>query len=165
MTIVEQFQAHRTLTVALGALLLLVTVVGVFTSVKKISPAGWGWHGPVNQSGGVAIRGYDPVALAAGEVSLGSVAHELTLDGTTWRFTSAAHRTTFEADPTRYAPAFGGFCAFAMSKGFTADSDPTAHTVRDGTLYLFDSEKMKSEWVAALDAGAIEAGQRNWATH
>jgi YHS domain-containing protein len=65
--------------------------------------------------GGLAIYGYDPVAyFTDGKPVLGSAAFTATHDGATWRFASAAHRELFVKSPARYAPQYGGYCAFGV---------------------------------------------------
>jgi len=78
---------------------------------------------PVFQDGGAAIRGYDPVAYfnEDGPVK-GSPENSFSYQGATWQFTSAENRDTFAADPEKYAPAYGGYCAWAVSQGYTAPS-------------------------------------------
>ena len=70
----------------------------------------------------------------------------------------------FTASPEKYAPQFGGFCSFAISKGFTASIDPEAYVVRDGQLYLFNSDSIRQTWLSEVDGGVIEAAQTKWAT-
>ena len=82
---------------------------------------------PVFAEGGVAVRGTDVVAYATeGRPVLGrpDLAHHW--HGAAWHFASAANRDRFAADPMRYAPAYGGFCAYAVSEGYTAPIDPAA---------------------------------------
>jgi YHS domain-containing protein len=85
--------------------------------------------GVVNSSllGGVAIEGTDPVAyFEDGEPALGSSEFEHEWLGATWRFASAENRDRFAAEPEKYAPQYGGYCAWAVSQGYTAKIDPAA---------------------------------------
>jgi len=88
--------------------------------------------------GGIAIKGYDPVAyFTKGRAMKGSeeFAHEWL--GETWHFANAKHRDLFVADPVKYAPQFGGYCAAGMAYGQnTANIDPEAWRIIDGKLYL-----------------------------
>ena len=70
----------------------------------------------------------------------------------------------FAADPEAYAPQFGGFCSFAVSKGFTADISPDAWHVEDGKLYVFADKNVRDDWVATLGEGSLEASTAKWAT-
>ncbi|MEZ5401437.1 MAG: YHS domain-containing (seleno)protein [Bryobacteraceae bacterium] len=94
--------------------------------------------GPVNtDSRGVAVEGYDPVAyFTAGEPTKGDprLAHEW--QGARYLFASAANLEAFKKDPAKYAPQYGGYCAYAVSKGSTAGISPKAWKVVDGKLYL-----------------------------
>ncbi|MEM6680264.1 MAG: YHS domain-containing (seleno)protein [Pseudomonadota bacterium] len=86
---------------------------------------------------GVAIRGADPVAFfTEGRPVEGNSSFPLTWSGAKWHFASAANRDRFEADPLLYAPQFGGWCAWAMTKSMLAPIDPTAWVIVDDKLYL-----------------------------
>jgi YHS domain-containing protein len=88
--------------------------------------------------GGIAIKGYDPVAyFTKGRAMKGSeeFAHEWL--GETWHFANARHRDLFAADPVKYAPPFGGYCALGVAYGQnTANIDPEAWRIINGKLYL-----------------------------
>jgi hypothetical protein len=90
--------------------------------------------------GNVAILGYDPVAyFTDGRAVKGSPDISQSWLGTTWHFASTAHRDAFVAEPMRYAPQYGGFCAGSMSIGLITDNiDPkNGWRIIDGKLYLF----------------------------
>ncbi|MGB0694079.1 MAG: YHS domain-containing (seleno)protein [Rhodospirillaceae bacterium] len=111
---------------------------------------------------GNAIRGYDPVAyFTEGKAVEGSEDLELDWDGATWRFASAENLAAFKADPTKYAPQFGGYCAWAVSQGYTASIDPEAWDIVNGKLYLNYSTGIQKKWQQNRDAN-IAAGERNW---
>ena len=119
---------------------------------------------PVNATffGNVAIEGYDPVAyFTEGKPVKGSKKHTLEHEGATWRFASAENRALFEADPEKYAPQYGGYCAWAVGQGYTADIDPDAWTIHEGKLYLNYSKKVRAQWLEDMEA-LIEAGDENW---
>ena len=82
--------------------------------------------------------------------------------GAHWLFASAERKAAFDADPEQYAPQFGGFCAYAASKGFTATVDPTAYRVEAGKLYLFNDASMRDKWVTELPDGVIDKARGNW---
>jgi YHS domain-containing protein len=111
-----------------------------------------------------AIRGYDAVACfteggpVRGEPQL---RHEWY--GVAWHFASRGNLELFKADPERYAPQFGGFCAFGMSRGYKVGTDPAAFTIRDGKLYLNYSLPVRATWLKDTDA-YIDKGVANWAT-
>jgi len=86
----------------------------------------------------LAIKGYDPVAyFTDGKPTLGLASIEHEWDGRIYRFASAEHRDRFKADPARYAPQFGNFCAMALSMGQVVVADPENWLVSDGKLYVF----------------------------
>lgn len=111
---------------------------------------------------GVAIRGYDPVAyFEQGEAIEGSPEHSLDWQGVTWQFASADHRKTFQENPEQYAPAYGGFCAYAVAKDQLASIDPEAWKIVDGTLYLNYSTSIQKTWEQDVP-GYIEQAEMNW---
>jgi len=87
----------------------------------------------------VALNGYDVVSyFNQYDAVRGSNEHTVTVDGTTYYFNSAENASAFEANPSAYQPAYGGYCAFAVAmKGAKVPSDPQTFKIRDGKLYLF----------------------------
>ena len=144
-------------------LIVVIVAIGGFAVVKKVSPVSWGWWGDVNTSSGIALKGYDAVAyFEAGQVTIGDSQFSYDWNGATWQFSSADNRDLFEQNPESYAPQFGGFCSFAVSKGVTADISPNAWHIDDGSLYLFADENVRNDWVDGIDEGSIEASSENW---
>jgi YHS domain-containing protein len=82
--------------------------------------------------------------------------------GTVFYFANAENLATFQGDPDKYAPRFGGYCAFAMSRGYFASGDPDAWTVHDGALYLNVSKTIRARWALRRSAN-ITAGAGHWA--
>ena len=120
----------------------------VIAGVTLIATGRFALAGKINTNGSdFAIQGYDPVAyFAQGKPVEGSSAFTATHDGATWRFSSAANRDLFLADPEKYAPQYGGFCAYAVAHDATARIDPEAFTVLDGKLYLNYSDHVRAQW-------------------
>ena len=86
----------------------------------------------------LAIKGYDPVAyFTDGKPTQGLPEIEYEWDEHRYRFSSAMHRELFKADPVRYAPQFGNFCAMALSKGEIVVANPENWLISDGRLYVF----------------------------
>lgn len=111
---------------------------------------------------GVAISGYDPVTYFDGESpKLGHPEHSVTWKGATWHFATARNREIFESNPRAYAPQFGGYCAFAVSRGYTAASDPGAYRVHEGRLYFVHNKDVQSVWQTDL-SGNIARADENW---
>jgi hypothetical protein len=117
---------------------------------------------PVNTDRGLALEGYDPVAyFTAGKPLKGSTEFETKWMDATWRFTSAESMKAFLSDPAKYAPQYGGYCAWAVSRNYTADADPEAWRIVGGKLYLNYNAKVQKEWQKD-PAGNIIRGDRNW---
>ena len=119
---------------------------------------------PINSTtfGNLAIEGYDPVSyFGDGKPAKGDKQHTFDWMGATWRFTTAERRDRFAADPERYAPQYGGYCAFAVSKGTTASIDPEAWTIVDEKLYLNNSLKVRERWSRDIP-GNIARADANW---
>ena len=111
---------------------------------------------------GGAIRGYDPVAyFTDGKPVKGKRAHRLEWKGATWSFASAKNKDLFEAGPEKYAPRYGGYCAWAVSRGYTASIDPEAWSIVDGALYLNYSLGVRAQWSQDIP-GNIAKGDGNW---
>ncbi|QNI04826.1 YHS domain protein [Halomonas sp. SH5A2] len=119
---------------------------------------------PVFAEDGIAIRGYDPVAyFTADKPVAGSSAHAFEWNGVTWHFANAEHRERFAAKPEMYAPAYGGYCAWAVAeKGELWSIDPHAWHIVDGTLYLNYSDAIQQRWEQDIP-GFIKKGDERWA--
>jgi YHS domain-containing protein len=112
--------------------------------------------------GNVALSGYDPVAyFTDGRPVEGRPEFELAWNGATWRFASAEHRDLFKAAPERYAPRYGGYCAYAVSQGYTASADPQAWKIVDGHLYLNYNREVQRTWEQDTP-GYIAKADHNW---
>lgn len=109
-----------------------------------------------------AIRGHDPVAYfdQKGPVK-GSKQFSHAWNGATWYFASAENRDKFAAEPERFAPRYGGYCAYAVSQGYTADIDPAAWSIVDGKLYLNYSLRIRERWSKDIP-GHIRKADTNW---
>ena len=117
----------------------------------------------VADEAGVAIGGYDAVAYhREGRAVAGSAGFAYRWRGAEWRFASAAARDAFAADPEAFAPAYGGWCAFAMSEDRLAAGDPAVWRVVGGRLFLNCSAAAQRRWEADLAAN-IARGDANWA--
>ena len=112
---------------------------------------------------GLAIKGYDPVAYhKKGKPVQGSSQHEIEWKGAKWRFASAAHRDLFTSNPEKYAPRYGGYCAWAVSQGYTAGVDPeNAWKIVAGRLYLNYNVEIKEKWEMDIP-GHIQSADANW---
>ncbi|MGF1563228.1 MAG: YHS domain-containing (seleno)protein [Geminicoccaceae bacterium] len=112
--------------------------------------------------GGVAVKGYDVVAyFTEGQPTPGDEQFVHRWQNVRWLFASAAHRDAFAAEPTRYAPRYGGFCAGAMTRGFRATIDPQAFAIVDGKLYLAYSQDGIERFEADAESNVAVADD-NW---
>lgn len=137
-----------------GITLGLVLAIGLAASAAGIEP--------VYSDDGFAIGGYDPVGyFDQGKPVRGLEAQKSVWQGATWLFASAESRAKFVADPAKYAPQFGGYCAWAVSQGYTAETDPDAWKIVDGKLYLNYSARIQKKWEQDVP-GNIEKGHANW---
>ncbi|MGB0684150.1 MAG: YHS domain-containing (seleno)protein [Magnetovibrionaceae bacterium] len=109
-----------------------------------------------------AVQGYDPVAyFKAGKQTKGSKDFAVDYKGTTWLFSSQANLEAFKADPEAFAPQYGGYCAWAVSQGYTAKGDADHWRIVDGKLYLNYSAGVQAEWEQNIP-GNIAAADSNW---
>ncbi len=111
---------------------------------------------------GLGLKGYDAVAYHTEQRAVkGTTTFSATHEGVTYRFSSAANRDTFVAEPARYLPAYGGFCAFGVSRGYKVKIEPDAFTVVDGRLYLNYDKGVQERWLKDI-AGYIAKADSNW---
>lgn len=128
---------------------------------------------PVQADGGIyvgtegarlAVGGYDTVSYFRGKgVPLkGSAKFKLSWKGADWHFASAENAAAFKANPSAYAPQYGGHCAWAMAQGYLAPGDPTAYDIVGGKLYLNYDQGIRAKWRKDI-SGFIARGGPNWA--
>lgn len=110
----------------------------------------------------IAIRGADPVAyFTESRYVPGSADYTYDWAGATWRFSSTKNRDLFAENPERYAPQYGGFCAWAVAEGYTAPVDPNAWEVVDSKLYLNYDTRIQRRWQRDIP-GNIARANENW---
>ena len=141
---------------ALISLLVVAALVGTAGTASAIDPV-------FSTYLGGAIRGYDPVAYhTEGKAGGGQEKPtRLKWKDATWSFASAKNKELFETAPEKYAPRYGGYCAFAVSRGSTASIDPDAWSIVDGALYLNYSLGVRAQWAGDIP-GNIAKGDANW---
>lgn len=111
---------------------------------------------------GLALEGHDPVAFfTEGRPVKGNPAHTATWQGATYRFSSAEHRDAFAAEPAKYAPAFGGYCAYGASRGYAASVEIDTWQIVDGRLILNYSQSVKRRFNEDR-AGYLQKADREW---
>lgn len=144
--------------------LSLVLIVVALAVVACGTPTN-GPDAPVNTSAGftgpgpaLALHGYDAVAYFEAQApERGSHQHSTTHAGATYRFASAERLAAFEANPDRYAPQFGGYCAYGASVSKKFDGDPTQWAVVEDKLYLNLNPDIRAIWVEDRDENIAKA--------
>ncbi len=127
--------------------------------------AGLAIAGPTNvDANGIAIQGYDPVAyFTENKPVKGSDQFTTEYDGAKYQFSSAENKAAFTADPAKYAPQFGGYCAYGLSYGSKAPIEVDKFTIVDGKLYLNFNGDIQSRWEKDIP-GFIKTANENWTT-
>ena len=111
---------------------------------------------------GVGAGGYDVVSYFDGTAPLeGKAEFAMDWKGAAWRFATQANLDAFKANPEKFAPQYGGYCAYAVSKGGTAKGDPLVWTQVDGKLYFNLSSDIKKLWSTDIP-GNIAKANANW---
>jgi YHS domain-containing protein len=109
----------------------------------------------------LALKGYDVVAyFSANMAQPGASDQQVDFDGMRYLFSSAQNRAAFSADPDRYLPQFGGYCAMGISRGKKFESDPTLWKVIDGKLYVFSSPAASD--AAGKDPEILSRARQQW---
>lgn len=117
---------------------------------------------PIYAEDGVAWDGHDPVGyFTKGAPTAGDAKFSFDYMGATVLFASDESRDMFAADPDKYAPQFGGYCAYAASKGYIAPTEPEAWTIYEDKLYLNFSLRARELWSKDIP-GNIAKGEANW---
>lgn len=113
---------------------------------------------------GIAIQGYDPVAYFTDRKPIpGDPGITASHDGAIYQFASAEHKAAFDADPARYAPQYGGYCAYAAAQGAKTSIEPEQFTVAGDKLYLNFNADVRQRWLQD-QAGYISKADAWWAS-
>lgn len=111
---------------------------------------------------GIAINGYDPVAyFLQNKAVKGTDSYSADWSGSTWKFSTQANLDSFKMAPEKYAPQYGGYCAYGCSENHKAPTDPNAFTIVSNKLYLNYSLQVKEYWLKDT-AGKIKAADKYW---
>ena len=109
-----------------------------------------------------AIKGYDPVAyFTASKPVKGNSNMSYTWKGATWSFSNDANKQLFVANPEKYAPQYGGYCAYGWAKGYPAKIEPDAWSIVGGKLYLNYDKDVKATWDKD-QSGYIKSANENY---
>ncbi|MCG8547754.1 MAG: hypothetical protein MJE12_26450 [Alphaproteobacteria bacterium] len=110
----------------------------------------------------LAVHGYDVVAyFTVGRPTVGNSKFSVVHKDATYRFASQANVDAFKADPDKFLPQYGGFCAYGVAVGGKFDGDPQLWRIVDGKLYLNLNQKIQNEWQSDIP-GYIKKADRNW---
>ncbi|MAT40540.1 MAG: hypothetical protein CL946_13165 [Ectothiorhodospiraceae bacterium] len=110
----------------------------------------------------LAIHGYDPVSFfTTAQPRIGKAKHTVAFNGAAYRFESEGNKQKFEKDPARYAPQFGGYCAYGVALGAKFDGDPRLYKIVDGKLYFNLNPDIQNKWLEDVN-GNIDKADDNW---
>ena len=141
---------------------LLVSAAALPLGAALSTTAAHAAEPPVYATNGIAINGIDRVGYFLEERPIeGDMAHAVDWDGAKLLFASAENMEMFQSDPERFAPKYGGYCAYAVSKGYTATTDPKAWSIHNDRLYLNYSRPVRALWALDKD-GHIASANANW---
>jgi len=145
----------KTFRSALNSLLLLL-LLGVSQSALALDPVYTGLFSSK------AIKGYDTVAyFTQGEAVKGDDDYSTEYLGATWLFSSQENLDLFVENPEKYAPQYGGYCAYAVSQNQTASIKPDLFTIEDGKLYLNYNSSINDKWQANREQ-YIKDADKHW---
>lgn len=109
-----------------------------------------------------AIGGYDTVAYFLEKKPVkGNLKYKTKYKGADWHFSSSANLKKFKANPTKYAPQYGAYCAWAVAKNKTAKGDPLQWTVFENKLYLNYDKRIQDKWLVDKK-GFIKKADKNF---
>lgn len=111
---------------------------------------------------GTAIQGYDAVAyFKEGKAVIGNEQFSFKWNDASWNFANQQNLDSFKLNPVRFAPQYGGYCAYGMSEGHKAPTDPNAFTIVNDKLYLNYNPTVNELW-NKNQAKRIEDADKNW---
>jgi YHS domain-containing protein len=142
----------------LGVMLFLTTAMAA-EPINSLERSGlWGY-----KPSGVAIRGYDPVAYFTQAAPVeGSDEFTTQWRGARWKFASRENLNLFEENPERYAPQYGGYCAYGVAQDYLVKIEPENWSILDDKLYLNYDDDVQSLWEADIP-GFIQSADENFA--
>jgi YHS domain-containing protein len=119
------------------------------------------WTGVLGNQ--AALDGYDTVSYFSGKPVRGDDRFVTQFKGATFKFASAENLATFKANPARFAPQYGGHCAWAAGNNYRFAGDPTVWKIVNGKLYLNYNRDVQAKWEKDIP-GLIKKGDVNWVT-
>lgn len=132
-------------------------MIGMTTEAHAAKPETY-----TNRLSKAAVGGYDVVAyFTQAKPVKGQTQYKTTYKGAEWSFSSAENLAAFKAAPTRYAPQYGGYCAWAAAQGYTASGNPQNWDIVGGKLYLNYDATIQKRWRTNIQ-GFIRMANQNW---
>lgn len=151
------FNPSRIWLTAAAAALALFFSASSWAGVDTNTSSGGTAKGP-----GLAVHGYDAVAyFSEGRALKGSAQHATVYNDATYQFASKEHLQAFKKHPEKYAPQYGGYCAYGVAVGAKFDGDPDYWKIVDGKLYLNLNNEIQQTWLKDI-GGNIEKADGNW---
>lgn len=145
------------------AMLRSVYIVFAAVLMLVVQPAAT-LAGEIYTKGGstLALEGTDAVSyFVSGKPVAGRRDIVSTYKGVTWRFSSSANKAAFDANPKKYAPQYGGHCAWGTARGYAVRGDPKVWRIVNGKLYLNYNRSVQNKWNRDI-GGFITKANRNW---
>jgi YHS domain-containing protein len=136
---------------------VVVTVIGILLSLSLYAQ-----QPEVFSTEAGAIQGYDPVAFfKEGKAIPGKKEFTWSWSGADWYFSSAENLSSFQTEPARYAPQYGGYCAYGTAAGHKSPTQPETWTIVNDKLYFNYNPQVKKLW-NKNQVGLIKQADKNW---
>lgn len=124
-------------------ILFLATTANAAERINTLEKSGFFGYDP----SGIAIRGFDTVAyFTQGKPVEGADEYSVDWMGATWKFSSKEHLDLFNANPEKYAPQYGGYCAYGVAQNSLVKIEGDQWTIVDDKLYLNYDKKLQTKW-------------------
>lgn len=146
---------------AVTALLLLAPVIATAAPAETSPETSRVWTGLLGTA--AAVGGYDSVSYFTGKPLPGDDRFTARYQGATFKFATAQNLAAFRANPARYAPQYGGHCAWAAANNYRFAADPQVWRIVDGKLYLNYNRSVQAKWEKDIP-GLVRQGDINWQT-
>jgi YHS domain-containing protein len=148
----------RTALCSLAAVTAILCALPLLAETPATRPATPAYF---SDASGLALHGYDVVSYFEKKPATGSPEITATHAGLTFRFVSDAHRKAFAANPEKYLPQYGGYCAYGVAKGHKAPTTPTSYAIHNGKLYLNYNDEVAKMWLQDPE-GLINEADEKW---
>lgn len=137
--------------------ILLLTTFGLFLSTYVTAQ-----QKQIFSKNNIAVNGYDVVAyFTESKPVKGNEDYSVTWKENKWFFSTKEHAALFKANPEKYAPQYGGYCAYGSSRGYKAKTEPDAWSIINGKLYLNYNLQVREVWNKDVE-NYIKKADANW---